>query len=70
MALFRDANRGPAIGSQINPVWGSGIEKVLDGTAHGGVVVNDKDSGLASESHRCAATITRPEKTTRANVRL
>jgi len=47
MVCFRALNGREAISGFIAPVRGSGFKKVSDGAAHGGTVINDKDSGFA-----------------------
>jgi hypothetical protein len=52
VVLFGSPNAGQTIIGFDTPVVGFGFEKVADGTAHGGAVVNDEDSGNARPGHK------------------
>jgi hypothetical protein len=52
-------NGSYAIASFITAVRSSSFKKVSDGTAHGGTVVNDKDSGRARGVHLTDITTAR-----------
>src|SRR5215467_8328203 len=51
MVFFCCLNGGEAVVGFIAAVRGSGFKKASDGTAHGGTIVNDKDSGPAFGGH-------------------
>jgi hypothetical protein len=52
VVFFGSPNAGQTIIGFDTPVVGFGFKKVADGTAHGGAVVNDEDSGNARAGHK------------------